>query len=226
LKYKDQETKRLADTLTELTKLKNEHEDGLIEKFAKILNEKKLKIRDQQRILASANVDPRRLAEVEQSRRQPRSSSPGPSRAAKRKAGATLSIKSDDESDDAYKKMDIDPPSPEKGPEEEEEERNTEDERSTASETEDDEPPFQLLTTSKGNDGQSSGSRLGQEPMSSEFPPKRDLPFAKSLTASKPPAEDFPPKRNLPDAKKAGTTPTESLVEALDGSETESDDEL
>lgn len=48
---------QLNSQLEELIQAKNEHDDQLVAKFAKLLNEKKLKIRNQQRLLATANVD-------------------------------------------------------------------------------------------------------------------------------------------------------------------------
>lgn len=49
---------KLNSQLQELIKIKSEHDDQLIAKFAQLLNEKKLKIRNQQRLLASAKIDP------------------------------------------------------------------------------------------------------------------------------------------------------------------------
>lgn len=49
---------KLNAQLEELVRAKSEHEDQLIAKCVQLLNEKKLKIRNQQRLLASSNVDP------------------------------------------------------------------------------------------------------------------------------------------------------------------------
>lgn len=48
---------KLNQQLEELIEAKREHEASLLEKFQELLNSKKLKIRDQQRILAGAKVD-------------------------------------------------------------------------------------------------------------------------------------------------------------------------
>ena len=56
--------KELKDQLDELIKTKEEDETELLEKFRDLLNEKKVKIRQQQRLLASANVDPDKLANI------------------------------------------------------------------------------------------------------------------------------------------------------------------
>ena len=50
--------RRLGEQLEELMLAKNQHEHELIANFARLLNEKKLKIRNQQRLLASATLDP------------------------------------------------------------------------------------------------------------------------------------------------------------------------
>ncbi len=49
---------KLNTQLEELTVAKNRHEEELIAKCVLLLNEKKLKVRNQQRLLASAKVDP------------------------------------------------------------------------------------------------------------------------------------------------------------------------
>ena len=59
-KYNEQgETiRKLNKQLDELIEAKKEHENSLLQKFRELLNAKKLKIRDQQRLLAGAKVDP------------------------------------------------------------------------------------------------------------------------------------------------------------------------
>ena len=47
----------LKTSLENLVQSKREHEDMLLGSLAQVLNEKKLKIRNQQRLLASLNVD-------------------------------------------------------------------------------------------------------------------------------------------------------------------------
>jgi uncharacterized protein YigA (DUF484 family) len=48
---------RLNEQLQELMDAKSQHENRLMANFVQVLNEKKLKIRNQQRLLASATVD-------------------------------------------------------------------------------------------------------------------------------------------------------------------------
>jgi len=74
----------LTQQLDDLVKAKKDHEEELLKKFAAMLNSKKLKIRDQQRLLAGVKIDASAVEEV----RGPRNA--GASRKGKRKAdGAT-----------------------------------------------------------------------------------------------------------------------------------------
>lgn len=49
---------KMHEQLKELMRAKSQHESQLIANFVQLLNEKKLKIRNQQRLLASATPDP------------------------------------------------------------------------------------------------------------------------------------------------------------------------
>jgi hypothetical protein len=49
---------KLTQQLADLMQAKTQHENQMIANFAQLLNEKKLKIRNQQRLLASATADP------------------------------------------------------------------------------------------------------------------------------------------------------------------------
>jgi hypothetical protein len=61
-KYKEQAEvlKQLNQQLEDLIQAKTEHDNVLLMKFRDLLNEKKLKIRDQQRLLAISKVNPAR----------------------------------------------------------------------------------------------------------------------------------------------------------------------
>jgi hypothetical protein len=183
LRQKDEETNKLNHTLAELVNLKNAHEDDLLQKFSTLLNEKKLKIRDQQRLLANANVDPEKLEEIERNRIPERDSPPGPSRRRKRKAATVAKDKEDDDTDEGYEKMDVDAAEPEKDLDEED--RRTEDEQSTVDEDEDDEAAVQMPT-------RSNTKTSAPEPEIQEPPPKRELPFEKKPipSPSKPAPDD------------------------------------
>jgi hypothetical protein len=62
VKYNEQGNtiQKLNQQLEDLVEAKIQHETALLEKFRELLNAKKLKIRDQQRLLASAKVDPQK----------------------------------------------------------------------------------------------------------------------------------------------------------------------
>ena len=64
LNVKDEEQGRTIEKLNkqleELVEAKKEHEVSLLQKFQELLNAKKLKIRDQQRLLAGATVEPQK----------------------------------------------------------------------------------------------------------------------------------------------------------------------
>ena len=199
LQRKDDETTKLKDALHEVVRVKNEHENVLIEKFSLLLNEKKLKIRDQQRLLASATVDPKRLAAVEQSRVG--SHSPGPSRVRKRKAA----VKDESGSEDGFENMDVDAPQEETDSEGEDAPQTPD--KSTADEESEDEQ-VQLNRTKKVASKLKSSTETKSPTMAPEvLPPKRELPFGK---------------------KKATVKPVEMPIgkAIAEGSETESNDEL
>ncbi|KAL9609391.1 MAG: hypothetical protein Q9167_005838 [Letrouitia subvulpina] len=88
----------LRQHVEDLIKGKEEHEDILIRKFAELLNEKKLKIREQNRLLVTAKPDPRRIAEMQRLRRQNVKHEPKESREGKRKVSDGAS----DEESDAF----------------------------------------------------------------------------------------------------------------------------
>ena len=85
----DEQSKRaekLNDQLETLIKAKVEHEDSLLRSFRDLLNTKKLKIRDQQRLLASAKIDLKQAAKLKNARSTSRPRAATASRASKRKA--------------------------------------------------------------------------------------------------------------------------------------------
>lgn len=108
--------KKLNEQLEDLIRAKQEHETLLLEKFQALLNAKKLKIRDQQRLLAGAKVDPQKgreflnclssqaqswtAAQVQHARQTPSTRSPRASRSTKRKAKGKSPHATDTDSDD------------------------------------------------------------------------------------------------------------------------------
>ncbi|KAJ5745554.1 hypothetical protein N7520_010736 [Penicillium odoratum] len=57
--------RNLNKQLETLTRAKTQHETQLVANFVQLLNEKKLKIRNQQRLLASATADPTKVLEIQ-----------------------------------------------------------------------------------------------------------------------------------------------------------------
>lgn len=111
----------LRNQLDQLIMVKKTDENEMLEKFCLLLNEKKVKIREQQRLLSAALVDPARVTAIVATKppdspapdsSAPASSSrngkgrvPKPSRPGKRKPRQAVSS---DESDDGFEKMDVD----------------------------------------------------------------------------------------------------------------------
>ncbi|KAK7546232.1 hypothetical protein IWX49DRAFT_119468 [Phyllosticta citricarpa] len=87
--------RRFDAQLEDLVKAKQNHETTLLAKFEQLLNSKKLKIRDQQRLLAGAKVDPVAAAAVEGARQSTRGRRAGPSRPNKRQASNGAESESD-----------------------------------------------------------------------------------------------------------------------------------
>ena len=190
LKAKEVEAKKINESLELMIKLKNEHEDDLIEKFSLLLNEKKLKIRDQQRLLASANVDPAKAAAVERSRAS-KSRSVGPSHARKRKAGQAAQDESD--SDDGFEKMDVN--DQHEPTDSEAEPPQTPDRVSTADEESEDEAPRSIPPERKTSAETKPAERKApaEEAEEDALPPRRELPFSK-----RPPSKPVLPPKPAP----------------------------
>lgn len=232
--------KQLKDQLDELTWAKKAGETEMLEKVCILLNEKKVKIREQQRLLGTASVDPSRLAGLPVAVPTSPKRVPKASRTSKRKAPAR---DASDDSDDGFEKMDVDktnnapePPSPgEKDYNTESEDIETPDgdETETGSEPEEEEEEQPLPSASsyqrkkpaamrgKGK-GKVKGKVKGKgRDMSS---PPKPAPKGKETLA-------VHPKRNV---KSPSSSPAKAAVarhrpppvSASDDSETESDDEL
>ncbi|RYP55448.1 hypothetical protein DL770_010913 [Monosporascus sp. CRB-9-2] len=100
----------LKGQLRELIRAREDDEALLLEKFRDLLNEKKVKIRQQQRLLAAADVDPAKLARVAGADAAARKRAAGASRAGKRKAagGGDDDDAADDDDVEASVKMEVD----------------------------------------------------------------------------------------------------------------------
>ncbi|KAF2421197.1 hypothetical protein EJ08DRAFT_653526 [Tothia fuscella] len=102
LSEQDDVVKKLQDQLETLTATKQEHENALLQKFSELLNSKKSKIRDQQRLLSTAKIDPEAAERVENARSKTKPRAAEPSRTSKRKATTDRAPDSDEESSDAF----------------------------------------------------------------------------------------------------------------------------
>lgn len=102
-KYDEQSKtiEKLNQQLEKLIEAKKAHEDSLLEKFKELLNTKKLKIRDQQRLLAGAKVDPKQAVKVSSARQKSKSHTPTASRGGKRKAKSAVTS-SDSSQNDSF----------------------------------------------------------------------------------------------------------------------------
>lgn len=217
---------RLTTQLDDLVVVKKLHEDELLNKFTALLNSKKLKIRDQQRLLAHAKVDPQAATQVQQSRSK-QSRNPSTSRAGKRKALQPLD---DDETDDdgdpsgtGNRVNNDDDDADRMTPEDKSELDETDD---GGAETEDDDfapapAPSQILRHSQPSrqekDPQSKTLALEDVAMQ-QPPPRRELPFAKKNVPNDVSNEAGPASDPKP--------PVAAPVIEDDETEDETDDEL
>jgi hypothetical protein len=184
LREKDKQIKKLENTLAELTNLKNQNENQLLEKFSLLLNEKKLKIRDQQRLLANSKIDLAKIEDVVDSRLG-NSRSPGSSRKGKRKAAKVAS--QSDEDSDGFERMEIDSELNTSDREDQQTPARSEGETVSADEMK---PALKPMTVMKKVvEGKTKSTP--SEASILAMPPKRELPFAmRPSTKPVPAAED------------------------------------
>ncbi|KAL2817214.1 hypothetical protein BDW59DRAFT_134100 [Aspergillus cavernicola] len=95
----------LNKQLEEFVGSKSQHEQQLMSDFVQLLNEKKLKIRNQQRLLASANVDPDKLSTIQAATA---TDDPKPNAKGKGSKRSAKAISDESESEDGFEKMDVD----------------------------------------------------------------------------------------------------------------------
>jgi len=182
-----QQVAELNRQLDELVRAKQAHDDELLEKFAAVINSKKLKIRDQQRLLAGAKIESEVAEEVRNSRtgrdREIGSSRPG-KRRANRSAQETAEQRSAD-GEDAMEDGDDEQLGGEQVTPQGSDAESTEDELDT-------EDMYRYAAPAQANKpfigseikgaGSSKWKRTDDGPMEvdmSEMPlPRRELPFA------------------------------------------------
>lgn len=228
----EQSVKELKSQLDELIKAKEDDETQLLEKFMNLLNEKKLKIKQQQRLLASAEVDPEKLANIGASQNTQRKAQS--SRRSKRKA----IVNSSSDSDDGFEKMDVDQGDDVKNEsnldDEEAEERERTEERPTTDDDEtqseageSDEEPVLVSPTLKSK---GKGKQAGQKAISTRGKAAAAKSASTSASTSAPTSKKQdapPPMRTLPfAARKKAPAPAPKPAEDDEGDGTESDDEL
>ena len=155
-----------------MIKTKQQHEQQLIAKSVRLLNEKKLQVRNQQRIIASAKIDPKLQKEMERPAAGGREAMA--SRRSKRKA---LEQQETSEESDAFEQMDVDRTianTANRAAEQDSEER------ATPSATEDDDNAgLPLRTRSRSATPEGKEKEVKPVPQSSSPPPPREFSFAK-----------------------------------------------
>ena len=171
-----QTIEQLEQQLEDLIQAKKAHDEELLGKFALLLNEKKLKIREQQRLLAGAKVDPNAAKKVGGAKEVAKGRTPEASRKGKRKVVA----KDEDEDQDGFENHRVMPGGP-----------NAEDTDADGEEqVETPDPSDQDVTEDDADDdvGGGEGNQTERRPETSKndeqmqvdaLPPSRELPFGK-----------------------------------------------
>ncbi len=189
-KYESQSKtlEKLNQQLEDLISAKKTHEETLLQKFRDLLNAKKLKIRDQQRLLAGATVDPNHAAKIQNARSPAaKSHKPTASRAGKRKAKPDATASESSSEDDSFepkaptqkKEQDVDGNTSEQAATPEASEDATEDE-SDDDDNLDSAPRPSILPTKPQPSGLQVEKPEQQEMQTDELPPTRQLPFEES----------------------------------------------
>ncbi|KAJ5906271.1 uncharacterized protein N7473_003187 [Penicillium subrubescens] len=176
---------KLTQQLADLMQAKSQHENQMVVNFAQLLNEKKLKIRNQQRLLASAAADPTKVAEIQAATVKHEATSSQPT--TKRRAADTLA--DEDESDDGFERMDVDRKAADvqaayAQETEDEEERGTpqpleDGEGNTTTDDEDEEVPATSQRSVPERAKVRTSERQAPAKEAAPAPPRRELPFTR-----------------------------------------------
>lgn len=172
-----QTIEKLEQQLEDLIQAKKAQEEELLGKFALLLNEKKLKIREQQRLLAGAKVDPNAAKKVGKAKEVAKGRTPEASRKGKRKVDANV----EDEDEDGFENNRA---VTHGGPNAEDTDADGEEQVETP------DPSDQDVTEDDGDDDLGAGGEYQTEgrPKTSKndeqmqvdaLPPSRELPFGK-----------------------------------------------
>ena len=194
-RYDEQSKKmeKLNTQLEALIKAKTEHENALLQKFMELLNTKKLKIRDQQRLLASAKLDPKQAAKLQKARSDPTPRAATISRVRKRKVESGYRFSESSEESGFEGKV------PKQKPKNDLSEQITTPERSDQDVTEDEsdddpESAHQAATPIDSSQADPSKVAIGEGFGFDNLPPSRGLPFGEDRKeqANRPLTEDQP----------------------------------
>lgn len=183
---------KLNNQLEDLIKAKREHEESLLQKFRELLNTKKLKIRDQQRLLTSAKFDPKQAAKIQTARSTSKPRAATASRARKRKA------KSGHRASESSEESGFEGKAPKRQPESDLSEQMNTPEHSDQDVTEDENSndPDTSAQASKlpGRTKAADGAKgaMGEETQSDTLPATRDVPLGEDARSqqAKPPVTD------------------------------------
>ncbi|OTA65196.1 hypothetical protein K449DRAFT_403804 [Hypoxylon sp. EC38] len=188
--------KELRQQLDEIIKAKEEDETQLLEKFRDLLNEKKVKIRQQQRLLAYATVDPEKSGNISGSQTTQKHVAQA-SRSSKRKAK-----EEPESSDEEFEKMDVEEETSGNTEADAEEDHGdtTADETASGTGTDDEPAPppvksqrRQAAAPKRNTRASTSTKETSESASSPEIPPRRALPFMKNKKPASPapkPADD------------------------------------
>ncbi|KAJ5635441.1 uncharacterized protein N7484_008754 [Penicillium longicatenatum] len=193
---------KLNEQLEELMRAKTQHEVQLVANFVQLLNEKKLKIRTQQRLLASATMDPTKAAEIQAATAKVHATR-GEPQSTKRNAHDMGDKNGDIEED--FEKMDVD------------QEKNDDQDTDAGGQY----TPQQLEEGNTTTDDEFWGLETAQASVKSD---RTRVEGSSSKAAAPPPRRELPFTRRGPSAK-AEVAPAPSEVAEETAGETD-DDEL
>ncbi|KAF2250491.1 hypothetical protein BU26DRAFT_264273 [Trematosphaeria pertusa] len=194
---------KLNAQLDDFIKTKTETETAMLQQFMELLNEKKRKIRDQSRLLATAKVDKSAATTIKSTREETKPRRAGASRASKRKAPAKAPEPEEPEQLSDADQMEIDQAKAEEQDDEEEPEAVTPDRSDEETEAEEEGAEgavasSALQTRDRSSETAQSQSTVAQPPKDAPSeaggpPPQRELPFGRPAMRSKPPEKKPPP---------------------------------
>lgn len=182
--------KELKSQLDELLTSKQDDETALLQKFRDLLNEKKVKIREQQKVIAAGSFPNSQSASqrVSQTLDPQPSRTPAPSRPGKRKVQAAASSLNEPENTE----MDVDKIKAE--PEDSELENtpeDTADDTASGDSDEDDngneDDGGGNVSETRADDSSKPAPKAPQKKANEQPPPPRSLPFTKKKAPVKPP---------------------------------------